>query len=77
MTGLRSRRRRTGALSVRFLLRRRALFAADQGRVKRRQELQAVDGFLAQMDAAGKQDDAATFFLPACQSDIAWLGTQT
>ena len=51
-----------------FWLRRRALFAADQGRVKRQLELQAVDGFLAQMDAAANHHDAATFFLSARQA---------
>ena len=63
-----------------FWLRRRALFAADQGRVKRRQELQAVDGFLAQMDEAANHHDAATFFLSARQAlqhCLAWRWNMT
>ena len=51
-----------------FWRRQRTLFAADQGRVKRQSELQAVDGFLAQMDRAAAQRDAATFFLSARQA---------
>jgi hypothetical protein len=63
-----------------FWLRRRTLFAADQGRVKRRQELQAVDGFLARMDAAASHHDAATFFLSARQAlqhCLAWRWNMT
>ena len=63
-----------------FWLRRRALFAADRGRVKRQHELQAVDGFLAQMDVAANQHDAATFFLSARQAlqhCLAWRWNMT
>jgi hypothetical protein len=51
-----------------FWLRRNNQLAADPTRTRRRQELKAVDTFLAQMDSAAKQQDAATFFSSARQA---------
>jgi hypothetical protein len=58
-----------------FWMRRNEQFASDPARIKRHQELKAVDGFLAQMDSAAKQRDAATFFFSARQAlqhALAW-----
>jgi hypothetical protein len=51
-----------------FGLRFNRQFASDPTRIKRHQELKAVDALLAQMDSAANQQDAATFFSSARQA---------
>ncbi len=51
-----------------FWLRRHEQFASDPTRIKRQRERQAVDAYLAQMEAAAQQKDAPTFFFSARQA---------
>jgi len=69
-----------GILALAFVgagvwLRRHQQFASDQERIRRSQELKAVAGFLAQMDAAAARRDAPFFFgfaRQALQHALAW-----